>query len=202
MLHLDHTAIQNLPLSDKIHLINSITGIKPANLIGTVDQAGQTNLAVFSSVLHLGSSPALIGFVMRPTGDVPRHTYENILEVGHYTINHIHPQIARQAHQTSAKFAKQESEFDMTDLTPVFIPNFNAPFVEESKIKYGLRFVEALPIKHNNTQLMIGEIQHIILDNHPKTPDGGLDLENTDSVGISGLNSYYKLQRFATYEQQ
>ncbi|WP_044407330.1 flavin reductase family protein [Thiomicrospira microaerophila] len=201
MLHLDPLAIQNLPLSDRIHLINSITGIKPANLIGTADQAGQTNLAVFSSVVHLGSSPALIGFVMRPVGDVPRHTYENILATSHYTLNHIHPQIAHQAHQTSAKFAKHESEFDIMNLTPSFIANFHAPFVEESNIKYGLRFVEAMPIKHNNTQLIIGEIQHILLNHHPKTPDGGLDLEATESVGISGLNSYYKLKRFATFEQ-
>ena len=44
----------------RLNLINSITGIKPANLIGTISKDGHTNLAIFSSVIHLGSNPALI----------------------------------------------------------------------------------------------------------------------------------------------
>lgn len=94
-MHLNFEQIQALSLKERIHLINSITGIKPANLIGTVDSQGQTNLAVFSSVVHLGSDPALIGFILRPAGEVPRHTYENIKETGCYTINHIHPGFAK-----------------------------------------------------------------------------------------------------------
>lgn len=202
MIHLDTTAIKNLPNTARLHLINSITGIKPANLIGSIDRNGNTNLAVFSSVVHLGSDPALIGFISRPPGEVARHTYENILETNYYTINHIHPQNAKQAHHTSAKFAKNESEFEHCGFTAEFLPDFKAPFVKDSDIKYGLEFVESIPIKHNNTRLVIGEIKHILLHNHPQTPDGGIDLEKTQSVGISGLNSYYKFQRFATFEQQ
>lgn len=200
-MHLNSQQIAELTLKERIHLINSITGIKPANLIGTVDNAGQTNLAVFSSVVHLGSDPALIGFILRPPGEVPRHTYENIKETGYYTINHIHPNFAQQAHLTSAKFEKNESEFASCHLQELFLPNFSAPFVKESQIKYGLKFVEEIEIKHNQTRLMVGEIKEIILDVNPQTPDGGLDLEASKSVGISGLNSYYKFERIATFEQ-
>ncbi|WP_029407300.1 flavin reductase family protein [Thiomicrorhabdus sp. Milos-T2] len=200
-MHLNSQQIDELTLKERIHLINSITGIKPANLIGTVDNAGQTNLSVFSSVIHLGSNPALIGFILRPPGEVPRHTYENIKETGYYTINHIHPDFAQQAHLTSAKYAKNESEFDACDIQEQFLDNFIAPFVKESQIKYGLEFVEEIEIKHNQTRLIVGEIKEIILDIHPQTTDGGLDLEACQSVGISGLNSYYKFKRIATYEQ-
>ena len=51
----------------RIKYINSVSGIKPANLIGTISGGGQTNLAIFSSVFHLGSDPALLGFITRPT---------------------------------------------------------------------------------------------------------------------------------------
>ncbi|MDX5428495.1 MAG: flavin oxidoreductase, partial [Bacteroidota bacterium] len=54
-------------------LINSITGFKPLNLCGTMDEKGNTNVAIFSSVIHLGSDPALIGMINRPN-TVPRHT--------------------------------------------------------------------------------------------------------------------------------
>lgn len=200
-MHLNSNQIQALSLKERIHLINSITGIKPANLIATTDTQGQSNVAVFSSVVHLGSDPALIGFILRPPGDVPRHTYENIMETGCYTINHIHPEFAHQAHLTSYKFAKTESEFTECELHQEYLDGFIAPFVKESNIKYGLQFVEEVTIKHNNTRLMIGEIKEIILNVNPKTPDGGLDLEQTQSVGISGLNSYYEFKRIDTFEQ-
>jgi flavin reductase (DIM6/NTAB) family NADH-FMN oxidoreductase RutF len=46
----------------RLNLINSITGVKPANLIGTQSKEGNSNLAIFSSVVHMGSNPALVGF--------------------------------------------------------------------------------------------------------------------------------------------
>ena len=75
--------INELPKDYRIHLINGITGTKAANLIATKSKSGLENVAVFSSVLHLGSEPALIGFVLRQ-GKVERHTYENILETKFY----------------------------------------------------------------------------------------------------------------------
>ena len=64
----------------RINLINSITGAKPANLIATRSKNGKDNVAIFSSVVHLGSNPAMIGFVMRPQTDKNTDTYQNILE--------------------------------------------------------------------------------------------------------------------------
>ena len=81
----------------KLKLINSITGIKPANLIGTINEQGNSNLAVFSSIVHLGSNPALLGFISRPHKAAFGHTVRNIEGNGYYTINHIHPKIVKQA---------------------------------------------------------------------------------------------------------
>jgi flavin reductase (DIM6/NTAB) family NADH-FMN oxidoreductase RutF len=200
-MHLNAQQIQALPLKQRIMLINAITGIKPANLIGTIDTQGQTNLALFSSVVHLGSQPPLIGFVLRPLDDTPRHTYQNILQTGCYTINHVHTDFAQQAHLTSGKFAKQQSEFAACQLTEHYLPNFAAPFVQESHIKYGLTFVEEMLIKHNNTRLIIGEISEILVQDHCQTADGGLDLQASQSLGISGLNGYYELKHLATFAQ-
>ena len=72
--------ILQMPKVKRLNIINSITGIKPANLISTIDERNRHNLAIFSSVVHLGSNPALIGFILRPQEKIRRHTYENILE--------------------------------------------------------------------------------------------------------------------------
>ena len=83
--------IQNTSRVKRLNLINSVTGVKPANLIGTISESGVSNLAIFSSVVHLGSNPALLGFIMRPRHEVRRDTYDNILFSNCFTVNQVHP---------------------------------------------------------------------------------------------------------------
>ena len=198
-MHLTKTAIESLERIKRLNIINSISGIKPANLIGTISDKGESNLAIFSSVVHLGSNPALIGFVMRPEQEVRRHTFENIFENGFYTINHIHESFAEQAHYTSAKFEKEESEFKACGLTEEYLFDFKAPFVKESRLKFGLKFQQKVPIEINKTTMIIGSIEHLILPEAALSDEGFIDLGMINNVGISGLNSYYKLEKTAQY---
>ena len=198
MLYFDKNALQQLGKVKRLNLVNSITGIKPANLIGTVSPQGKTNLAIFSSVVHLGSNPALIGMVVRPGGEVRRHTYENIKATGCYTINHVHPPLVQAAHYTSAKFAEGESEFTACEFTESYRDGFLAPYVMESSICFGLQLVEELPVKVNGTLLLIGEVQHLYLPPAVLAENGYLDLSATGSVGISGLNTYYQVQKIGS----
>jgi flavin reductase (DIM6/NTAB) family NADH-FMN oxidoreductase RutF len=184
-----------MPKIERLNLINSITGIKPANLIGTVGKNGITNLAIFSSVVHLGSNPALLAFIVRPTGETNRHTYENIKATGVYTINHIHRLVTTKAHYTSAKFSEEVSEFDACGFTEEYVNDFAAPFVKESFLKIGLCFKEELFISHNKTSMIIGEVEHLILPDGSVDKEGHLDLEALDGVGISGLSTYYSLKK-------
>ena len=70
------------------NFINCLSGFKPVSLIGTVNESGQPNLAIFSNVVHLGADPALVGFINRPLEAAP-HTISNIQATHHYTVNHI-----------------------------------------------------------------------------------------------------------------
>ncbi|MCB0400430.1 MAG: flavin reductase, partial [Winogradskyella sp.] len=144
----------------RINLINSCSGYKSANLIGTKDNLGTSNVAVFSSVTHLGSNPALLGFFLRPT-TVIRNTYHNIRSTGKYTINHIYNDILEDAHHTSAKYDAQISEFDATNLEEEYKDDFFAPFVKGSPIQMAMSYVEEYPIKANNTILLIGKIEKL-----------------------------------------
>lgn len=180
----------------RLNLINSITGVKPANLIGSISAAGTTNLAIFSSVVHLGSDPAIIGLILRPAGHLRRDTYQNLIETGFYTINHVMPSIIERAHYTSAKFSSRISEFDSCKLTEEYLDGFTAPFVGESSVKIGLKFEEEIPIKLNGTSLIIGSIQLLAVPDDANL-DGHLDLERSRAVGISGLNTYYTLKKNA-----
>ena len=185
----------------RLNLVNSITGIKPANLIGSISSKNETNLAIFSSIVHLGSNPALIGFIIRPMNNVRRHTYENIKENGFFTINHIHPSFIKNAHFTSAKFKKKESEFSKCNLEEEYLNGFKAPFVKESGLKIGLTLTEEVPIKSNGCVMIIGKVIHLYVeDNCLDKQTGMINLEKNKTVGIGGLNAYYSVSKIADYE--
>ena len=178
----------------RANLINSVTGYKPAMLIGTTNLDGQHNLAIFSSVVHLGADPALVGFIQRPVG-VSGDTFRNITANGVYTINHIHEHFVEKAHYTSARFESSVSEFEACKLTPQYLEGFPAPFVSESSIKFGLELVEVVPIRHNNTSLVIGAVKHILLDEGCIEENGNLNLNSVNDVCISGLENYHQVEK-------
>jgi flavin reductase (DIM6/NTAB) family NADH-FMN oxidoreductase RutF len=195
-LHFFNNDISQMETRYRATFINSITGFKSACLIGTTDKNGQTNLAIFSSVFHLGSNPALIGFINRPDS-VDRHTLDNIMETGSYTINHIHEAIFKQAHQTAARYPKDISEFEATGLTPEYIEPIKAPFVQESPIKIGLEFAERHVLAINGTILVIGKIIYVSLPESCLQEDGFVQIEQAGSVTISGLDTYHSTQKLA-----
>jgi flavin reductase (DIM6/NTAB) family NADH-FMN oxidoreductase RutF len=173
----------------KINLVNSLSGYKSANLIGSISNDGIENVAVFSSVIHLGSNPPLLGFILRPT-TVPRGTYRNIKETGVYTINHIAKNFIEDAHHTSAKYASEISEFDVTGLNSYYLKEFKAPFVAQSPIKIAIKYVEEYYIKANNVIMVVGEIQSVTIEDDLLQKDGFVDLSKGNIAAINGLDGY------------
>ncbi|WP_205660328.1 flavin reductase family protein [Cognatitamlana onchidii] len=188
-MFLSHSDIENLNHIYKINLINSCSGYKSANLIGTKSSDGIENLAVFSSVTHMGSSPALLGFFLRPT-TVIRNTYNNIKATKYYTINPIHNSILEQAHHTSAKYDASISEFEVTGLEAEYKNKFYAPFVANSPIQLAMEFVEEYNIKANDTILLVGKIIGLYLDDQLIEEDGFINLSKAEIAAINGLDGY------------
>jgi flavin reductase (DIM6/NTAB) family NADH-FMN oxidoreductase RutF len=199
MTHYTRADIDKMNKIFRLNLINSCTGFKSANLLGTKSKEGAPNVAVFSSITHLGSNPPLIGFVLRPT-TVPRDTYRNIKETGTFTVNHIHSHIIEDAHHTSAKYPTEISEFSQTQLEEEYLNGFYAPFVKDARVRLGCTFLNEYEIKENNTLLLVSQIEHIYIANdNIQHEDGWLELQNADTVTINGLDGYAKttlMQRF------
>ncbi|WP_037315274.1 flavin reductase family protein [Salegentibacter sp. Hel_I_6] len=190
MEHITSAAISEMEKIFRLNLINSVTGYKSANLIATKSAEKGANVAVFSSVTHLGSNPALLGFITRPTKDVPRNTYKNIKENNYFTVNHIQKDMIESAHQTAAKYGEEISEFQKTGLEEEYLDNFFAPYVKQSTVKLGCKFVNEYYIKENDTVMVIGAIEHIYFDESIQTPDGWLRLDDAETVAINGLDGY------------
>lgn len=188
-MHLSRREIDEMDHLYKINLMNSISGFKSANLIATKSEEGKTNVAVFSSVVHFGSSPAILGFVLRPN-TVARNTYDNIKQTGFYTINAISEEIIEDAHHTSAKYPSEISEFDKTNLLPEYKSEFYAPFVSQSPLQIGMKFLEEYRISANGTILILGEVTDLYFKEAMLSEDGFLNLSKGQIATINGLDTY------------
>ncbi len=173
----------------RINLINGLSGYKSANLIGTISEEGNENVAVFSSVIHLGSDPPILGFIHRPI-EAGGNTYENIRQTGFYTINHLSMDIVADGHHTSAKYERDVSEFEMTRLKSEYLGDFVAPFVIQAPIKIAMKYVEEHSITLNGTILMVGEIVSVFLEDHLLDADGFVDLSKANVVAVNGPDGY------------
>ncbi|KAB1157250.1 flavin oxidoreductase [Tenacibaculum aiptasiae] len=200
-MHITRKEIEAFPHLYKINLMNSISGYKSANLIGTKSKEGITNVAVFSSVVHYGSNPPILGFVLRPT-TVVRNTYNNIKETGFYTINAISEGMIEEAHHTSAKYSAEISEFDKTNLTSEYKNNFEAPFVEESPLQLGMKYLEEYHIKANDTVLVLGEVTDLYFEDTMLSEDGFLNLSKENVAAINGLDTYMVAKEFKRLSYQ
>lgn len=189
MKHFSSTDLEQLPSRQRVHFVNSISGYKSANLIGTRSSEGVSNLAVFNSVFHLGSNPALLGFVMRPL-TVERHTYDNLKSTSKYTINAITKEMYREAHHTSAKYAGDESEFSATAFEEDYKDGFLAPYVKQSPVQIGCRYVNEYTIQENGCVVIVGAVEHIYVMAGLLHDDHWAQLDRAKIMSIIGLDGY------------
>ncbi len=176
--------------------VNSLGGFKSLSLIGTRNRNGQSNLAVFNSFVHIGANPPLFGFIVRPDS-VERHTLNNILETRIFTVNHVRKEFYTAAHQTSARYPEDVSEFEATGLTEENKPGYYAPFVAESHIKIGASFRQKIDIALNGTIMILAEIMYISMPEDALMPDGFVDLEKAGTITCAGLDSYHSTERIS-----
>jgi flavin reductase (DIM6/NTAB) family NADH-FMN oxidoreductase RutF len=190
---LTKASIETLEKRYRTNLINSLSGFKSANLLGTQSSNGVSNLALMSSVFHVGANPALVGLLIRPHS-VPRHSLENLLEQGCYTLNAVTEQMHTRAHQTVARYPREQSEFAAVGFDEEYSDQIRAPYVLQSPVKTGLKLVETQTLAVNETVLVIGEIVELRIDPTLISEDGHLDLSAAAVVAISGLDEYHATQ--------
>lgn len=188
--------LQEMETRYRANFVNSLSGFKSLSLIGTRSVQGNNNLSLVSSVIHLGSDPALCGFVIRPNIET-ENTLGNIVQTRVYTINHVQKSFYMQAHQCSAKYPPGVSEFDQTGLHPAFCNGIAAPFVAESSVRFACHLLEKIDIQWNKTYFLIGQIIYAMVDDAFVSPDGFIDLQKAATLTVSGLDGYHSTTHLA-----
>jgi flavin reductase (DIM6/NTAB) family NADH-FMN oxidoreductase RutF len=188
--HINSEQLMAMERFARANLVNSIPGFKSVVLVGTANAAGLGNLGVFNSIVHVGSNPPLLGMMFRPLTEGGGHTYRNIRETGEYTFNLLHRDILEAGHRSSAKFPASVSEFEACGLQPVYGQAIRAPYVGESRVRIGLRWVEEHPVAANGTRFVVGEVQELFVPEESLGPDGFVDLARAGILAGSGPDGY------------
>ncbi len=199
MKHYSIDQIQGWDRFYRANFVNSLSGFKPVSLVATVNKEGVPNLGVFCNIVHIGADPAYIGFINRPIDAAP-HTLSNIRNNGLYTINHIHPAFVSNAHQASAKYAEGVNEFAEVGLTEEYKVDCIVPFVLESQVQYAMELSEIIPLKMNNTFLVVGKLNHVFIEPGIISKDGFINLHEASSMVSLGMDAYYTTQPQARFQ--
>jgi flavin reductase (DIM6/NTAB) family NADH-FMN oxidoreductase RutF len=197
--HFDGEDFSSMDQRFRTQLINSMPGIKSVNLVGTKSEDGFENLAIFNSVFHVGANPPFLGLVVRPDS-VDRHTWENIQKTGFYSLSQVSTDFAASAHQTSARYAKEQSEFVEVGFTAEYRAGFQAPVVAESLVSIGLSYQEHHRVAANNTLVVIGKIEQLWIRESLIGSDGFVDLSKGNVLSCIGLDAYCSSQLLQRFE--
>lgn len=186
--------IESMPKRYRANFINSISGFKSLNLVGTRSNEGVSNLAPFNSIIHIGSNPPYLGMIARPVTE-EHQTVKNIIGTKFYTLNHVNEGIYKQAHQTSAKYDANTSEFEACGLTELDNEISNVPYVLESNLSMLMKLVDILPIPLNGTSLIIGEIMEIRMAKQVVAEDGYVPIDELGTITCVGVNAYFNVNK-------
>ncbi len=186
----DAEAIDLMDKIPRLNLINSITGYKSANLLGTISNEDVLNVAIFSSITHLGSNPPLLGFMIRPVVNTPRDTYKNIKDNHYFTVNHITSAMIADAHHTSATYDVEISEFDKTNLEAEFLDGQKVPFVKGSPVRLLCKYLNEYSIAENGCIHLIASIEKIYVEDELLQYENWVRLDLAEVVTINGLDGY------------
>jgi flavin reductase (DIM6/NTAB) family NADH-FMN oxidoreductase RutF len=131
-----------------------------------------------------------MGMVLRPPGD-DAHTYKNLLATGQCTFNHISVDWVGKAHQCSARYPAEVSEFDAVGLTPCGMQGeWKAPAAAEARVRMGLTLAEDMVLP-NRCHFMVLDVQWVEVDGRAVAEDGYVDLGRAGTTAISGLDGYH-----------
>ena len=100
-----------------------------------------------------------------------------------------------QAHQVSARYPEETSEFDAVGFTPIYRCGFDAPAVEESPVRIGLERVDEWEIPQNRCRFIVGQIRWVEFPEEAWATDGYLDIESLGVAALSSLDGYHRTEK-------
>ena len=97
-------------------------------------------------------------------------------------------------------FPENVSEFGACNLSDERVSEFAAPFVRESNVSIGVRYIRHFSIEENEVVMIIGSMEILVVNEDIIQDNGEVDLMHAQSIGVAGNNTYYNLNKFSSFD--
>lgn len=153
---------QTVPTSEVHRYLLSCVAPRPIAFVGTTDGAGQVNLSPFSFFNAFGANPPTVAFspAFRGTDGSSKHTYENVLATGEFTVSVVSWGIVEQMNLASADWPRDVDEFEAAGFTKAPSQLITPPGVAESPMFMECRLQQHVSLGTGpaSGNLLIGEV--------------------------------------------
>lgn len=161
--------VEDLGGADGYKLGSGLIVPRPIGWIGSIDEAGTTNLAPYSFFNMVSGVPPT--FVFSPGAAGRKDTLDNVRAVPEFTINIVTDEVVEAMNATAASLDAGDSEFDLPGITAIPSTRVRPPRVEECKATIECVVDDIVPVGHadHGNVLVIGHalvfhVDDVLLD--------------------------------------
>ena len=172
---------------------------RPIAVVSTIDAQGRTNVAPFSFFNAISPNPMALAFapVTRQDG-TDKDTLRNALPpeeggLGVFVVNLPDTSWIRQMSAAAESLPADESEFDLTGLTPAPCRQVRAPRVLEAAVSYECRTLQVVRLAPGvplSGSLVIGEVVHVWIRDDLVNDQLHINLDRLNPIGRLSGSAY------------
>jgi flavin reductase (DIM6/NTAB) family NADH-FMN oxidoreductase RutF len=173
---------------------------RPIAFITSQGKDGVLNAAPFSFFNVVATDPPMIAVaVMRKPGGIHKDTARNILEQPEFVINVVDEHNLEKVNHTACDYPPEISEVAEAGLTTCPSKVVGVPRIKEARVHFECRLHQHLELGIGpNSDLIIGEIVHIHVDDSLYLEGGKIDTEKLSPIGRLAGNDYVTLGKLIT----
>ncbi|RXJ02473.1 flavin reductase family protein [Anaerobacillus alkaliphilus] len=179
-------------------LIGSIIP-RPIAFVTTQSQSGVINGAPFSYFNIVSSNPPLISISIQRGGDRQKDTARNILAKKEFVVHIVDEDNVEKVNMTAASLPPDESEIELSGLTPISSTKISVPGVKEAKIRMECVLEQSLELG-GNCDFIIGRVVQFYFSDEIYQ-DGKINPHSLRAVSRLAGNDYAKIGEIFTLER-
>lgn len=167
-------------------LIGSIIP-RPIAFVTTTSKEGILNGAPFSYFNIVSSNPPMISLAIQRSNGRQKDTARNIIESQEFVIHIVDEQNVEKINQTAASLPSDQSEIELSRLTPVKSTKVSVPGVREAKVRMECTLEHSLELGGSDSpgvDLIIGKVIQFHIEN---------DIYENGRINPMGLSAVSRL---------
>lgn len=154
---------EEIPVGEVHRYLLSCIAPRPIAFVGTSDSEGRDNLSPFSFFNAFGANPPTVAFspAFRGTDGSAKHTFENVLETGEFTVSVVSYDMIERMNLASADWPRDVDEFTAAGFTKAPSTRITPPGVLESPMFMECTLTKHVPLGEGpaSGNLLIGQVR-------------------------------------------